>query len=135
MKYKQVSKNLQPGPIIESKGIHEIFQKKGKKGQNIWKFGQNCTKHENIMKKGRWFHVIISCNKLLEKALATVYCKLFLITIFSVKEYLSAYLVYTDTLLLVCTGFHLRFSNLYLGLCGFYCNLRVTQMPTYFKRL
>ena len=27
---------------------------KGKKGQNIWKFGQKYTKFENILKKGRW---------------------------------------------------------------------------------
>ena len=31
------------GPILESKGMHAIFQKKGKK----------CTKFENILKKGR----------------------------------------------------------------------------------
>ena len=48
-------------PILESKGMHAIFQKNGKskarKGQkkrkNIWKFGQICTKLENILKKGR----------------------------------------------------------------------------------
>ena len=44
--------------------------KKGKKGQNIWKFGQKCTKLENTLKKGRWLRVIITHNKLLEKALA-----------------------------------------------------------------
>ena len=27
--------------------------KKGKKEQNIWKFGQKCTKFDNILKKGR----------------------------------------------------------------------------------
>ena len=32
------------GSILESKGMRAIFQKKGKKGQNIWKF-------ENILKK------------------------------------------------------------------------------------
>ena len=31
----------------------EKDQKKGNKGQNIWKFGQKCTKIENILKKGR----------------------------------------------------------------------------------
>ena len=46
------------GSILESKGMRAIFQKKGKKkivkkGQNIWKFGQKCTKFENILKKGR----------------------------------------------------------------------------------
>ena len=45
------------GPILESKGMRAIFQKKGKKnvkkGQNISKFGQKCTKFENSLKKGR----------------------------------------------------------------------------------
>ena len=39
-------------PILESKSMHAIFQKTGKKGQNIWKFVQKCTKFENILKKG-----------------------------------------------------------------------------------
>ena len=64
-------------PILESKGMCAIFQKKGKKKakkkgkkvQNIWKFGQKCTKFENILKKGSWLRAIITCNKLLEKAL------------------------------------------------------------------
>ena len=43
-------------------------KKKVKKGENIWKFGQKCTKFEDILKKGRWLHVIIARNKLLEKA-------------------------------------------------------------------
>ena len=30
-----------PGPILESKGKHVIFQKKGKKGQHIWNLGKN----------------------------------------------------------------------------------------------
>ena len=46
-----------PGPIRESKGMHAIFQKKGKKGQkkkqNNKNFGQKCTKFENILKKGK----------------------------------------------------------------------------------
>ena len=44
--------NQSPGPILESKGMCAIFQKKGKKGQNIWTFGQKCKKTENILKKG-----------------------------------------------------------------------------------
>ena len=40
-----------PGPILERKDMHAIFQKKGEKGQNILKFGQKCTKFENILKK------------------------------------------------------------------------------------
>ena len=46
------------------------FSEKGQrdveKGKNIWKFGQKCTKFQNILKKGRWMCVIIACNKLLE---------------------------------------------------------------------
>ena len=43
--------------------------KKGKKGQNIWKFEQKYTKFENILKKGWWLRAIIAQNKLQEKAL------------------------------------------------------------------
>ena len=49
-KYSQ-EKLQQGGPILESKGMRVIFQKKGKKVQNILKFA------------------IIARNKLLEKAL------------------------------------------------------------------
>ena len=41
-----------PGLILESKGMRAYFQKKGKKGQNIWKFGQKCTKFEGFFEKG-----------------------------------------------------------------------------------
>ena len=54
----------QSGPILESKGMHIIFQKKGKKGQNnvkkggkgqsIWKLGQKCEKFEKFFKKDRF---------------------------------------------------------------------------------
>ena len=54
------------GPILESKGMCVIFQKKVK---NNWKFGQECTKFENILKKGSCLHAIIARNKQLEKAL------------------------------------------------------------------
>ena len=57
------------GPILESKGMHMIFQKKRQKGQNIWKFRQKYTKFENILKRGKWLHVIITHSNLLEKAL------------------------------------------------------------------
>ena len=42
--------------------------KNDKKGKML-QFGQNCTKFENILKKGRLFYVIIPHNKLLEKTL------------------------------------------------------------------
>ena len=61
------------GPILESQGTREILKKKGKKmlekgkkGQNIWKFGQKCTKFENILKKGSLKHATIACMKQLE---------------------------------------------------------------------
>ena len=47
----------------------ERGQKNAKKGQNIWKFGQKCTKFENVLKKGRWLCAIIARNELLEKTL------------------------------------------------------------------
>ena len=58
------------GPILKSKGVGVIFQKKStemlKKGQNIWEFGQKCTKFEYILKKGRRLRPTIEHNKLLE---------------------------------------------------------------------
>ena len=72
-----------PEPILESNGMRAIFQKnggggrtkkckKGKKGQNIWKYSeQKCTKFEDIFKKGTWLCAIITRNKLLEKTLPT----------------------------------------------------------------
>ena len=46
--------------------------KKSKKGKNMWKFGQKCTKFEHILKKGRWLCEIIALNKLLEKVVGTL---------------------------------------------------------------
>ena len=53
----------QLGSILESKGICATFQENGKKGEKCkkkrqkraknCKFGQKCTKSENILKKGR----------------------------------------------------------------------------------
>ena len=57
------------GLILESKGMRTICQKKGKKGQNIWKFLQKCTKFENILKKGSLVPATIACMKQLEYAL------------------------------------------------------------------
>ena len=68
--------------MLERKGMHGMrfsrkrakkkrgkkYLKREKKGQNIWKYGQKCTKLENILKKGRWLHVIIAYYKLLEKS-------------------------------------------------------------------
>ena len=37
-----------------------FFRKRAKKLQNIGKFGQKCTKFENILKKGSLMHATIS---------------------------------------------------------------------------
>ena len=49
--------------------MRAIIQKKGKKGQNIWKFGQKCIKFENVLKKGSLMHATIARMKELEYAL------------------------------------------------------------------
>ena len=57
------------GCILDRKGMCGIFQKKGKKKKkrgNIGRFGQKCTKFENILKKGKGLCAIIACNKLLQ---------------------------------------------------------------------
>ena len=53
------------GPILESKGMHAIFEKKGKKmlrkgkkGQNIQKFWQKIYKMWKSFEKGR----VIACD-------------------------------------------------------------------------
>ena len=66
-------KNADIGPIIESKGMRAIFQKKRKKGQKMLKSGKK-KKRQNVqiwkyLKKGRWLRAIIERNKLLEKVL------------------------------------------------------------------
>ena len=49
--------SLVSGPILEINGMRAIFrnrvEKSQKKGENIEKFEQKCTKFENILKKGR----------------------------------------------------------------------------------
>ena len=54
-------------------GHGAIFQKKGKKGQNIWKFGQTCIKFENICTKGSLMSATIACMKQQEYALQLVF--------------------------------------------------------------
>ena len=59
------------GLILEIKGMHLISQKKGKKplkmfkkgkkGQNIWKFGQKCTKFEKGAGDSVQLSHIINC--------------------------------------------------------------------------
>ena len=43
--------------------------KKAKKGKIIWKFGQKCTKFENISRTGMWLCAIIANNRLLKQDL------------------------------------------------------------------
>ena len=62
--------------ILESKGMHAIFQKKGKKGEkifeNIWKFGQK-YKIWKYFEKGQVIACDYHTHKLLEKALSLVH--------------------------------------------------------------
>ena len=44
-------------------------EKKSKRGQNIWRFGQKCTKFEYILKKGSLMRATITCMKQLTYAL------------------------------------------------------------------
>ena len=70
-KWLSFKKRYRPRPILESKDMCVIFHKEGKKRQNIWKFGQNCTKFENILKKGSLMHATITRLKQLQYALRT----------------------------------------------------------------
>ena len=75
MKFLSPKVPLYPGPILESKGMHAIFQKKDKKMFKKDKIFENLGKNakfENIFKKGRSLCAIIACNKLLEKALVSL---------------------------------------------------------------
>ena len=56
-------------PVLESKGMHTILQKKGKKRAKRGKIFENLSKNVQNLKNGKWLHAIITSNKLLEKAL------------------------------------------------------------------
>ena len=43
--------SLYSRPVLESKGMHGIFQKKCKKGKIFENLGKKCTKFENILKR------------------------------------------------------------------------------------
>ena len=43
--------NIKPGPILETKGMRVTFQKKGKKGQKMFKKGKQRTKYLKIWVK------------------------------------------------------------------------------------
>ena len=61
------------GPILESKSMRAIFQKKGKIFENL---GKKCTKSENILKKCSLMRATIAHIKQLEYALWMVVCSL-----------------------------------------------------------
>ena len=63
--------HTKPEPILEGKDMHVIYSEKGQKGQTVWKFGQKCTKFENILKKDSLVRVIIVRMKQLEYALVS----------------------------------------------------------------
>ena len=91
---KLVSKS---GPLLENKGMHVIFQKKGKKrakkGKIFEKLSKNSKKIEFFFKKNRWLHAIISCNKLLEKALSIKYTLYFCLMISAAYFKLLSYML------------------------------------------
>ena len=58
--------DVHTGPILESKGICAIFQKKGKIFENL---GKNVKKLKIFWKKGSLMHATIACMKQLEYAL------------------------------------------------------------------
>ena len=64
--------HTKPEPILEGKDMHVIYSEKEQKGQTIWKFGQKCTKFENILKKDSLMHATIASMKQIEYALDTV---------------------------------------------------------------
>ena len=62
------------GKLEHANDFSEKGQKKVKKEQNIWKFGQKRTKFENILKKGNLMHATIACMKQLEYPLGYFNC-------------------------------------------------------------
>ena len=67
------------GPAVESNAydFSEKMEKKGQKGQNIWKFVQKCTEFENILIKGSLMYMTIAHLKQLEYALHGHVCFLY----------------------------------------------------------
>ena len=62
---------MEAGPILESKSMREIFQKRSKKRAErakYLKFGQKCIKSENISKRGSLMRATIACMRQLEYA-------------------------------------------------------------------
>ena len=88
-----------PGPILESMGMRATFQKKGKKGQNIWKFGQKCTKFENILEKGKWLCAIIALIETARKGYVYIYKKNKYLTIYGNHETWLRYSIKRDKII------------------------------------
>ena len=61
--FESCSKRLKAGPILEIKGMGVIFKKEGKIFENLGKIVWNL---KFFLKRGRWLHALITCNKLLE---------------------------------------------------------------------
>ena len=51
-----------PGPSLESKGMHVIFQKRGKKGKKCKKKGKNRSKYMKIWAKMYEKGKVILCD-------------------------------------------------------------------------
>ena len=61
--FESCSKRLKAGTILQNKGVGVIFKKEGKIFENLNKKVRNL---KFFLKRGRWLHAIIACNKLLE---------------------------------------------------------------------
>ena len=111
------------GPILERTFVW-FYRKRAKKGQNIWKFGQKCTKFENILKKGNLMHVSITHMKQLQYALHrhiihtpicknwhTIACDTTLSTIWPSKPFIYLYKTVTFTTILFIPHKHMAHHN------------------------
>ena len=61
--FESCSKRLKAWPILDIKGMVVIFKKEGKTFENL---GKNVQNLKIFLKRGRWLHAVITCNKLLE---------------------------------------------------------------------
>ena len=62
--------HIHTGPIVESKSMHAIFQKKGQqKGKLIESLRKNAQNFETILQKGSLLRATVTCMKQLEHAL------------------------------------------------------------------
>ena len=70
--WKNAWRLYQQGLFQKDKGMHMSFQKKNQKMAKCLKIWANCTKFEDILKKGSFMHATIAHMKQLEYALMYV---------------------------------------------------------------